>query len=56
MVLAIVLGMYAKHQRWLVVLPVVVILVVITFLKGTSPGGPSAREEFDAQQGDRYQG
>jgi hypothetical protein len=30
--------------------PVVVVRLAITFLKGTSPGGPAAWEEFKAAQ------
>ena len=44
---AIVLASTARHYRWLG-LVVVAVLLVLAFLKGTSPGGPGAWEEFQA--------
>jgi apolipoprotein N-acyltransferase len=46
-VAAIVLAFVDRHARWLA-LVVVAVLLAITFLKGTSPGGPAAWEEFKA--------
>jgi hypothetical protein len=39
----------ARHFRWLA-LVVVVALLATTFLKGTSPGGPGAWEEYRASR------
>jgi hypothetical protein len=52
LVLIIGLATLDKHTRW-VSLIVVAALLIVTFLKGTSPGGPAAWEEFQAQRGDR---
>jgi len=38
------------NARWLG-LVAVALLVLLTFLKGTSPGGPSQWEEFNAKRG-----
>jgi hypothetical protein len=38
-----------RHMRWLGLVVVAVMLVVV-FLKGTSPGGPAAWKEFDASR------
>jgi hypothetical protein len=38
------------HGHHWVALPVVILLLVIAFLKGTSPGGPRAWEEFQASK------
>jgi len=43
------LAVAGHHDRW-IALPVVILLLVIVFLKGTSPGGPSAWEEFQASK------
>jgi len=50
--LALGLGVASKSTRW-AVLPVVAVLIIVMFLKGTSPGGPRARDEFESEQGDR---
>ncbi|HEY4022373.1 MAG TPA: hypothetical protein VGM75_27035 [Pseudonocardiaceae bacterium] len=47
--LAVGVGVWSKHTRWVVLL-VVVALLVVTFLKGTSPGGRREWEEFQSQQ------
>ena len=44
---AIVLAFIDRYGPWLSLIPVAVILI-LTFLKGTSPGGPDAWEEFQA--------
>jgi hypothetical protein len=36
-----------RHSRWLGLI-VVAALLAVTFLKGTSPGGPDAWEEYQA--------
>jgi hypothetical protein len=43
----IVVASVVRHARWLglIVIPLVLLAV---YLKGTSPGGPRAREEFNA--------
>ena len=41
----IVLAVADRHNSW-TALVVVALLLVIVFLKGTSPGGPSAWQEF----------
>jgi hypothetical protein len=46
---AIGLASVDRHARWLGLI-VVAVMLVITFLKGTSPGGPSAWEEFQASR------
>jgi hypothetical protein len=46
-VAAIVLATVGRHARWLALI-VVALLLAITFLKGTSPGGPAAWEEYRA--------
>jgi hypothetical protein len=51
-VLAVVLGV-ADKRHWWVALIVVVVLIAVTFLKGTSPGGPRQWEEFQASRGGR---
>jgi hypothetical protein len=38
-----------RHNPW-TVLPVVVLLLLITFLKGTSPGGSREWQEFQASR------
>jgi hypothetical protein len=38
-----------RRDRW-TALVAVILLLVIVFLKGTSPGGPRAREEFQASK------
>ncbi len=48
---AIVLASVDRHARWLGLI-VVAVLLAITFLKGTSPGGPDAWEEFKAARDD----
>ncbi|MDR0344618.1 MAG: hypothetical protein LBI49_16190 [Nocardiopsaceae bacterium] len=35
----------ARRDRWTALLPVIVLLVIV-FLKGTSPGGPREWEQF----------
>jgi hypothetical protein len=44
---AIVLASTVRHFRWLSMVVVAVMLVII-FLKGTSPGGPDEWHEFRA--------
>jgi hypothetical protein len=44
---AVVLASIDRHSRWLGLI-VLVAMLVITFLKGTSPGGPDAWKEFQA--------
>jgi apolipoprotein N-acyltransferase len=44
---AIVLATADPHARWLSLI-VVAVLLILTFLKGTSPGGPAAWEEYRA--------
>ena len=39
----------ARHEAWLA-LVVAFALVILVFLKGTSPGGPREWEEFQAQK------
>jgi hypothetical protein len=46
---AVGLATAGRHERWTALL-VVVVLLVIVFLKGTSPGGPRAWEEFQASK------
>jgi hypothetical protein len=46
-VAAIGLATLDKHSRWTAII-VVVALIAVTFLKGTSPGGPREWEEFQA--------
>jgi hypothetical protein len=50
-VAAIVLASVDRHARWLGLI-VVAVLLAISFLKGTSPGGPDAWEEFKAARDD----
>jgi hypothetical protein len=45
----IVLATVERHARWLALI-VVAVLLAITFLKGTAPGGPDAWEEFKASR------
>jgi hypothetical protein len=45
----IVLATIERHAPWLPLI-VVAVLLAITFLKGTSPGGPGAWEEFKASR------
>jgi len=45
----IVLASVDWHGRWLALM-VVAVLLAITFLKGTSPGGPGAWEQFKASR------
>jgi hypothetical protein len=44
---AVLLFVIDRHYRWLGLIAVAV-MIVIAFLKGTSPGGPGAWEEFQA--------
>jgi uncharacterized membrane protein YphA (DoxX/SURF4 family) len=44
---AVGLATIDRHTRWLALI-VVAAMLAITFLKGTSPGGPDAWEEFQA--------
>jgi hypothetical protein len=48
---AAIIGLAAagRPYRWIAP-PVVILLLVIVFLKGTSPGGPRAWEEFQASK------
>jgi hypothetical protein len=46
---AIGLATADRHKAWTGLL-VVILLLVIVFLKGTSPGGPRAWEEFQASK------
>jgi hypothetical protein len=46
---AIVLVSVDRHARWLSLI-VVAALIAITFLKGTSPGGPAAWEQYRADR------
>jgi hypothetical protein len=46
---AIVLAFTVQHARWLSFVAVAVMLVII-FLKGSSPGGPDEWHEFQAVQ------
>jgi hypothetical protein len=39
-----------RHARWLG-LVVAAVTIIITLLKGTSPGGPAAWDEFQASRG-----
>lgn len=41
-----------QRHRWVIQLVVLALLATI-LLKGTSPGGPHARSEFKAAQGDK---
>jgi hypothetical protein len=50
LVVTIGLATLGKHDRWTALI-VVAVLLTITFLKGTSPGGPSEWQEFQAQRG-----
>jgi MFS-type transporter involved in bile tolerance (Atg22 family) len=46
---AVILASVDRHARWLG-LVVVAVLLIFTFLKGTSPGGPGAWKEFQASR------
>jgi hypothetical protein len=46
---AIGLGVADRHGRWIALLIVIVLLVVV-FAKGTSPGGPKQWEEYQASR------
>jgi len=48
---AAIIGLAAagRHDRWIALL-VVILLLIVVFLKGTSPGGPRAWEEFQASK------
>jgi hypothetical protein len=46
---AVGLAAVARHDRWAVLL-VVVVLLIIVFAKGTSPGGSREWEEFQASK------
>jgi hypothetical protein len=46
---AIVLAAVDRHERWTAVLPVILLLVMV-FVKGTSPGGQREWEEFQASK------
>jgi hypothetical protein len=48
-VAAIGLAAAGRHYRWTAVLAVIPLLVLV-FLKGTSPGGPHEWEEFQASK------
>jgi hypothetical protein len=50
-VTAVVLASIDRRTRWLGLI-VVAVMLVLTFLKGTSPGGPDAWEEFQATRDD----
>lgn len=50
----IVAGVVARHSLW-VVLIVAAALIAVSFLKGTSPGGPAQWEELHSQQDDGSQ-
>jgi hypothetical protein len=43
------LAILARHERW-AALPVVAVLLIIVFLKGTSPGGSREWQEFQASK------
>ena len=45
----IVVASSDRHSRWLALI-VVAALLAITFLKGTSPGGPAAWEKYKASR------
>jgi hypothetical protein len=45
----VVLTTADRHSRWLGLIALAVLLI-FTFLKGTSPGGPGAWEEFQASR------
>jgi hypothetical protein len=45
----VALAVAGHRHRW-IALPVVILLLVIVLLKGTSPGGPRAWEEFQASK------
>ena len=47
----IVVAVVARHARWTVLI-VAAALIAVTFLKGTSPGGPARWEELHSQQDD----
>jgi hypothetical protein len=47
----IVVGVLARHAAWAVLI-VAAALIAVTFLKGTSPGGPAQWEELHSQQDD----
>jgi hypothetical protein len=47
----IVVGVVVRHAAWAVVI-VAAALIAVTFLKGTSPGGPARWAEMNAQQDD----
>lgn len=46
---AVGLAVADRHSRWIALLVVVVLLIVV-FAKGTSPGGPSQWQEFQASK------
>ena len=48
---AAIIGLAAvgHRDRWIALL-VVILLLIVVFLKGTSPGGPRAWEEFQASK------
>lgn len=48
-VAAVVVLMVDRHSRWEAFI-VVIVLIAVTILKGTSPGGPREWEEFQAQR------
>ena len=52
-VAAICLAALTRHSRW-VALPVVGALLVVVFLKGTSPGGAQEWQEYQAQKDRRH--
>jgi hypothetical protein len=45
--IAIVLASVDRRARWLALI-VIPLILLIAYLKGTSPGGPREREEFNA--------
>jgi hypothetical protein len=49
---AVGLGAADRHDPWAPV-AVVILLLVVVFVKGTSPGGTRAWEEFQASKGRR---
>lgn len=50
----IVIATVVRHSVWAVLI-VAAVLVAVSFLKGTSPGGPAQWEELHSQQDDGSQ-